>query len=284
MSRSSFRYRFTADCTSVYFAFSLPYQAHHFERFYASIASDPRVSRSVLTQSEQLRNVPLLMVGNPEADKHIMLTCRHHACESTPSYLLEGMLLYYLAQQNSPILDEYQIHYVPFVDIDGVENGDQGKSRVPYDHNRDYIDTPIYRSTAAIAEYTGRHQLVAGIDFHGAFKWGGRNDVPFLVKQHPPVKEEIERISQHLQRITGARSTPDAIRHHSSDNIDMGVEWNQPHGRNCSAFFNRAGARLSCPLEFPYFGNGNAGYTEYSCRQFGEDVAKALEAYLLERA
>lgn len=285
LSRSSFRYRFSASTVgkSVFFAFGLPYQLHHFERFYAGIAADPRVRRDVLTVSEQLRPVPLLQVGNPEAGEHIVLTCRHHACESTPSYMLEGLLAYYLAQPQSPVLDAYRIHYVPFVDIDGVENGDQGKSRAPHDHNRDYIDRPIFRSTAALIAYAGGLRLAAGIDCHGPFKWGGRNDVPFFVQQHSPHKEEIERISGHLQRITAARETPQAIRHRSADDIAMGEDWNQPHGRNCSAFFVRAGARLACTLELPYFGSGDTVYTVDSCRRFGADFAQALEAYLLER-
>ncbi|MDF2717663.1 MAG: hypothetical protein K0R28_4588 [Paenibacillus sp.] len=282
ISRSSFRYRFTADRRSVYFAFSLPYQEHHFERFYATIAADPRVRREVLTLSEELRSVPLLLIGNPDADKHIVLTSRHHACESTASYLLEGLLAYYLAQPQSPILDQYRIHCIPFVDIDGVENGDQGKSRAPHDHNRDYIDVPLYRSTAAIIDYAGKLPLTAGIDFHCPGKWGRRDDTTFIVKQYSPVKEEIERLSGHLQRITSNRTTPGAIRHHSSNDLDMGVEWNQPHGENCSAFFARCGAKLAFTFEMPYFGNGEHAYTADGSRLFGADVAAALEQYLLE--
>ncbi|GAA3402645.1 M14 family zinc carboxypeptidase [Paenibacillus hodogayensis] len=282
LSRTTFRFRFTETMKQVYFAFSLPYQEHHFERFYSGIAADPRVRRDVLTQSEQLRSVPLLRVGSPSASQHILVTCRHHACESTPSYLMEGLLNYYLAQPESQVLNEYLFHYIPFVDIDGVENGDQGKSRSPHDHNRDYTEAPVYRSTTAIIEYARQLRPTAGIDLHGPYKWGGRNDVPFLVKQDPPVQGEIERLSLHLERITAARSTPDAIRHRSADDIDMGVEWNQPHGKNASAAFRRAGARLAFTLEFPYFGKGEIAITIENSRQFGEDTAKALEAYLLE--
>ena len=40
---------------------------------------------------------------------------------------------------------------VPFVDKDGVEDGDQGKNRRPHDHNRDY-KLRIYPEVRAITE------------------------------------------------------------------------------------------------------------------------------------
>ena len=43
-------------------------------------------------------------------------------------------------------IPNYLVYVIPFVDIDGVENGDQGK-QAPHDHNRDYINSPIYPET-----------------------------------------------------------------------------------------------------------------------------------------
>ena len=33
---------------------------------------------------------------------------------------------------------------IPFMDKDGVEEGDQGKNRKPRDHNRDYIGQSVH--------------------------------------------------------------------------------------------------------------------------------------------
>ena len=41
---------------------------------------------------------------------------------------------------------------VPFVDKDGVEEGDQGKNRAPRDHNRDYAGASMYPETGALRE------------------------------------------------------------------------------------------------------------------------------------
>jgi len=281
ISRLSFRYSFT-EGERVYFSFSLPYQLHHFERFYSRISDVPAVRRQVLTLSEQLRPVPLLVIGNTTARKHIMFTCRHHACESPPSYLLEGLLYYYLSQAESKVLQQFAIHCVPFVDLDGVENGDQGKARQPHDHNRDYVAAPRYEATAAIAEYAKSLELVAGIDLHSPYKWGERNDFPFVVKRGSPVKGEIERFNACLATATRSRAASGLISYSSIHDIEMGEDWNQPNGATCSAFFERTGAQLVFSFELPYFGNENMVISQDNCRQFGADFARALEAYLLQ--
>ncbi len=82
----------------------------------------------------------------------IFLTARHHCCEMMASYVLEGLLAAAMAaddrgnwwQQN------VSITAVPFVDWDGVAAGDQGKNRIPRDHNRDYDERAIYPQTKAI--------------------------------------------------------------------------------------------------------------------------------------
>jgi len=277
-SRDSFVYSFEAG-ERAYFGFCLPYQVHHFERFYARIAANPAVRREVLVLTERLRPVPLLVVGDRSAERHVLLTCRHHACESVSGYVAEGLLDYVL--QRTELLRRYSIHYVPFVDLDGVENGDQGKGRTPHDHNRDYVDRPIYRSTAAIIHYAKALRLEAGIDFHSPYKWGGRNDVPFLVKRASPMKEENERFAACLEHATKRRTAPNRIAYDAANDIAMGEDWNQPNERTCSSFFERSGARLACSFELPYFGTGDAVVTPDSCRRFGADFAAALETYLL---
>jgi hypothetical protein len=283
ISRASFAYDFQEAEEKVYFSFSLPYQVHHFESFYSRIAGHPQVRRKVLTLSEQLRPVPILLAGNGALDRHIVFTCRHHACESTPAYLLEGLLEYYLEQSKSTVLDNYMFHYIPFVDIDGVENGDQGKNRAPHDHNRDYIDSPIYRSTAAIMDYVRSLRLWVGIDFHGPYKWGDRNDFPFFAKAYPPIKEETEKLCESLKHLTSNSGHADRIVYDPIHDVDMGEGFNQPHERSCSSFFERQKAKIACIFEFPYFGTGNTVYTQQNCRQFGTHFAQALENYLMEQ-
>jgi len=274
-SRQEFIYRFRAN-EKVYFSFCLPYQISHFERFYEQISPNRHVRRKVLAISEQLRPIPLLSIGNPSAEQHLVFTCRHHSCESTPAYVIEGILESILTASNPSFLQNYCIHYIPFIDIDGVENGDQGKNRIPHDHNRDYTGAPIYRVTSAVMNYVEPFAITAAIDFHGPYKWGGGNDVPFVVRKGSPIKEECERFGAYLEQMT----TDLEISYDPRNDIELGEGWNQPGTPNCSSFFEKHGAKLACSLEFPYFGREGAVVTVQSARTFGASFAQALEAYL----
>ncbi|MGN1122587.1 MAG: hypothetical protein ACI4RV_09495, partial [Eubacteriales bacterium] len=125
---NAFTYTFKADEDKVYFAHSMLY---HPERFY-EFANRNGLVLSELCKSKKGRTVPVVTFG--DGDRTILLTARHHACESTGSYVLEGVLESLL---KNPV-DNTKVVCVPFVDLDGVLDGDQGKARVPYDHNRDY--------------------------------------------------------------------------------------------------------------------------------------------------
>lgn len=278
IDRHSFRYAFRAGET-VHFAFSLPYQAADLARFLARQDKSGAICRLELTVSEKGRSVPLLLLGNTRAGRHIMMTCRHHACESTASYVLEGILTALLRDKAARFLDRYLVHVVPFVDLDGVEDGDQGKSRAPHDHNRDYTEEPIYRSTAAIISHAGRYAFTASVDLHSPYKWGERHDYTYFVKPDPPFKKEIERFASMLAAATG-RHGAGRIKYDGKHDIEMGCEWNQPDSPTFSSFFRRLGVRLPCGFEVPYFGLGDQVYTQENLRLFGEDFAQALMEYL----
>src|SRR5690606_35894212 len=57
---------------------------------------------------------------------------------------------------------------VPFMDKDGVEEGDQGKNRHPHDHNRDYNEQPLYPEVAAMMAFGRQHAagMAVFLDLH----------------------------------------------------------------------------------------------------------------------
>lgn len=280
IDRTAFRYRFTRARRPVYFAFSIPYQIRDFECFWERNRKDDLWHRKILTYSEQGRAVPLLIMGNPRAERDLVFTARHHACEASASYLLEGLLEYLLSQGRSSMLRDFRIHVIPFVDLDGVENGDQGKSRAPHDHNRDYLPNPVYKSTKAIMDYVRALNLMVGIDFHSPYKWGERNNYPFFVMQASPVKEEIEKLGAYLEGSTRENFRNGGIKYESLYDLEMGEEWNRPENSTCSSFFYQQGAKIACIFEFPYFGTGSPVFTPENSRLFGADFTRALERYL----
>ncbi len=67
------------------------------------------------------------------------------------SWSLEGLMDEVLADTTDGrwLREHVEFLVVPFMDKDGVEDGDQGKNRRPHDHNRDYLGESIYPEVAA---------------------------------------------------------------------------------------------------------------------------------------
>ena len=96
------------------------------------------------------------------------------------SYCLEGILETVLSDSDdgSWFQKNVEVLAVPFMDKDGIENGDQGKNRKPHDHNRDYEGESIYPSVTAlwklIPEWSGG-KLRFSMDMHCPYISGGGN-------------------------------------------------------------------------------------------------------------
>ncbi|MFC3800082.1 hypothetical protein [Cohnella sp. GCM10012308] len=284
LSAKSFVYRFAPDHPEVYFAFSLPYQVRHFERFYERIKTLPIVRRDILCLTKKQTEVPLLLVGSADAPEHLFFCSRHHACESTVNYVLEGLLAFLIEDHPaSGFLERYCIHFVPFVDIDGVENGDQGKGRAPHDHNRDYVEQPIYAVTPAIMRFVRALRPVVGMDFHCPHKWGERNDHVFIVKTGTGADRRIERFGQALSELSRGLDDARDIPYDPANDIEMGDDWNQPYP-TCSSFMIQENVPMAFSIKIPYFGLVEGQYTADSLRRLGGRMAQALKIYLCEKS
>ncbi len=266
-----FSYTFDGSGKSRYFAFSLPYQLSHFESFYASISA--KAEKKTLAVSEKGREIPLLVFGSGKTD--VVFTARHHCCESTASYALEGVISA-LLEKHPDALKKYRFHVIPFVDIDGAENGDQGKSRKPHDHNRDYSANPIYNSVRAICDYAKTLDTAAFIDFHSPWKWGGANSRPhihLLSYENDPNEKEGSFVS-YLKEITNKPGFG-GIKYDGYVNY-LGSSVNKPDAETADNFFaESAGAGFSLTIETPYSGD-LVTYTPELLRQWGENIAEAL--------
>lgn len=72
-------------------------------------------------KSRKGTSVPCVQIG--KGDISIVLTAHHHCCESTGAYVLEGVVDGFLS---NPV-ENTRVLVVPFMDIDGVIDGDNGK-------------------------------------------------------------------------------------------------------------------------------------------------------------
>ena len=241
-SGSEFTYHFREDEDVVYFAHDFVYTPRRFD----AVVEELGLSVETLCLSPKGREVPCMRIGNGE--KKLVLASRHHSCESPGTYVLEGFLREYLI---NPIPDT-SLFVVPFVDYDGVCDGDQGKGRPPYDHNRDYVAEPIYPEVKAIMGYAAENEVYMGYDFHSPSHSGGaRCSKVFVVRK----MVEKEPLFDQFGGIFEKNCTPDSMTYLVASDIHPNVGWNKDETPTFSTFFNRLPTcRFACTLETTFFG------------------------------
>lgn len=141
------------------FAVSIPYSQRDWDAFLASLGRRPDVRPGVLCRSQGgRRDTELLRIpcaGAPASWLFVFIA-RQHACETSASPVLEGVVQGALADtpEGRWVRENADCLFVPFMDKDGVEDGDQGKNRIPHDHNRDYA-AGRYASVRALKTLVG---------------------------------------------------------------------------------------------------------------------------------
>ena len=265
-STDRFTYSFGPEETRVWFAHDMLYRPERLEAFVRRCG----IRQGQLCVSEKGRSVPFLTMGN--GARHVVLTARHHACESTGSYVLEGVLQA-LAGEMPP---DMTVFCVPMVDYDGVTDGDQGKNRIPHDHNRDYGSGPaLYASVAAVRAYAQQHPVTVALDFHSPWHCGGGNDTVFLVEKGP-CQAAIRRFSALLEDCTADC----ALSYHAGNNAPPNQGWNRDDSPNFGSFMAaRESVVLAGTLETCYFGTPDNPFTAENGLRFGERFAEALRRF-----
>lgn len=269
--KNTFTYKFKEYENKVYFAHSMLY---HPNRFFEFTKKHSLVTQE-LCKSKKGRSVPYLTFGDGE--NIILLTARHHACESTGSFVLEGVITRLL---ECPIPNT-KIICVPFVDFDGVIDGDQGKSRIPHDHNRDYNpDIPaIYPEVQRIRDIASG-DISYGFDFHSPWHFGDVNDTVFIVQHTQKKMQEYKKFSTFFAEAV----TSDSMQYFSENDFPPDTDWNSSKSPNFSYFMtNIANAKLAFTLETAYFGTKENPFTDHRAIKLGNCFADAIEKYHLKR-
>jgi len=284
---NTFSCRFPADAPEARLSFGMPYQASHWQRFAESVADSPFLSLHTLCTTRKHREVEYALLGCLESEPahRVAITCRHHCCEMMVSYVVEGLIRWVAEDTDAEWLrSNVQFLIVPFVDKDGVEDGDQGKGRNPRDHGRDYEGESLYASTAAIRRLLpewGGGRLHVGLDLHCPWIFGDHNEVAYLVgSQHPRVAKQQQLFSEILESVTDG---PPPF--YARDFLPFGQSWNTDANYAGGKGFARwvaelPGVGLSAGIELPYANASGAEVEQASARRFGRDLGKALAAYL----
>ncbi len=285
---ASFKYTVPANAEEVRFCMAMPYQEANLKEFLTRHRDSPHLVVHELCKSRKGRTIERLHVGRLDGDPRyrVLVTARHHACEMTANYTMEGLLGAVLADNEDGywFRRNVEVLAIPFMDKDGVEDGDQGKNRKPHDHNRDYIGQSIYPSVAALRTFVpnwSNDKLVAAFDLHCPYIRGRYNEVIYIVGSSDEAmwrqQREFGRILETVQ------SGP--LGYHASDNLPFGAAWNTDANTGRGGKFREwasslEGVRLSTTFEIPYANAGGQSVTADSARAFGRSLAKAIRSYL----
>lgn len=269
---SSFSYEFRKAGQPVRFAVTIPYLQSDLDAFLTKHAGNPHLKRSVLTKSRHGREVELLRIGSPGPKvQPVLVTGRHHATETIASYVLEGFLQEAMSESEwgREFRQKYVLYAVPFVDKDGVEEGDQGKNRRPHDHNRDYGENSIYPEIQAIKKLDQQIEFRFALDFHCPTLVMKDHQVMYFVgpKEHPVYN------FQNVSEFAGW------IKKGLPENAPVGpLVWLKPTATpapmNSNYFGFKDGTIMAATLEMPFAPPGKAT-DPASCRRYGQVILGA---------
>jgi len=284
---ATFRYTFPNDAKEVRFCFAMPYLEKNLWRFIRYYDGNPHLKIGAICKTRKGREVELLHPGrlDGKCDHRVLLTCRHHACEMMASHTLEGIMESILADtvDGKWFREHVEFLVIPFVDKDGVEDGDQGKNRKPYDHNRDYKGESIYPSVKAIREFVPKWsegKLKAAFDLHCPHIRGAHNEVIYMVgNSSKTVWEQQREFGKILETVqTGS------LVYQTKDDLPFGQGWNTKKnyesGKSCSRWVSELdGIQLVTSFEIPYANASGHAVTSENARAFGHDLARALRCF-----
>ena len=165
----------------------------------------------------------------------------------------------------------FRIIAVPFVDYDGAAAGDQGKSRAPHDHNRDYIDQPVWRTTAAIMEMAKHEDIRLALDLHAPDHRGHEHDHCYFLRSTANANASRELFSRLLAAETHANENAFPFWHKFAfDRCGTTI------GTFTNYFSRQPGVELSLCIETTYAGHYGYQTSQRSLIELGACVSRAL--------
>jgi hypothetical protein len=201
---ATFRYPVPKNVEEVRFCLAMPYMEANLKAFLKRNDHNPNLRVTTLCKTRTGRDTEAIYLGclNDKSEVRALITARHHACEMMASHAVQGIMESILSDTPDGrwLRDHVEFLIIPFMDKDGVEDGDQGKFRKPWDHNRDYIGESIYPSIAAlralVPEWSGG-KLRLALDMHCPGNRGKCHEVIYGLYGSP----EAERFARCLEAV-----------------------------------------------------------------------------------
>ena len=289
-----FDFAFGPDDREVWFSQTMPYGEREWNRFLSEFAAVEGKSfeRQVLCKSKKGRDVELVRFGrlDGKARYRMFVSSRHHCQEASATFVVEGMMRAVLADDalGRWFRENVELRVVPFVDKDGVVEGDQGKGRQPWDHGRDYNDDrpQVHPEVAAIMKMLRAWRPTVVQDTHSPWlrgDWredGNTNEYAYM----PGGRfngTTIEELGKILERISAS-----GFGYRESDNLPFGKSWNKPsnykQGHSLGGWVQgelKCGAK-TVTFEIPFANQREKTLYPKDFKEFGREIAAAWREYL----
>lgn len=261
--------------------------------FDAFAKSAPDIKKTPLCKTRKGRENFAYSIGNPDGKIKIFLTSRHHACENTGTFAMQGILEEFLKKGGAAekLLKDAEIVAIPFIDLDGVLDGDPGEgpqAARPQPRLFGIADIPVCRGIPKALQRKGgkggnSHRARPALPFHVQGR-RGQYQQPHVLCGGPD-REQSGKPAQTEQNFGGGnfeirrrraypspemgRKIRDALEHAFADE--------RPHlfgvgGRHPKADF-------ACSAEIPYTDNAGVEVNAENLRGFGANIAKSLAEY-----
>ena len=287
VDKNSFTYSFAEQDTIAYFGMAFPYTEKELNKFISGLRYRESILTDTLCMSPENRAVEKLTI-KPAVDEpayKVLITARHHACETMASFELEGIIQSILNERGLDYLRKnVEFIIIPFMDKDGVENGEQGKNRDPRDHNRDYSGDPIHNSTATLRNMIqkwSQGKVKIALDLHCPLLKGEHQEYIFIVGNSVPKMEKNQlEFAKFLED-----NTTGELSFYKRSFLPFGVRWNVAGSYSKGGKFSDWAARLpgvslSASIEFPYASVSGTMISKRGFMHIGYDLVLVMTARL----
>lgn len=193
-------YTLTFDQDQAWIAWGPPFQVSDAQALIASAVQHGGQAFE-LCKSNGGRAVPAVRFEPTTPGKHhgLWVHARQHAWESGSSWVCQGFVNWLCSDEGKALRETTRVVIVPIMDVDNVEIGAGGKEQVPHDHNRDWMDAPLYAAVKAaqtsIAAMDAAGEFDLFIDLHNPAP-GDRK--PFFFVSPALLLNPVR--AEHLQR------------------------------------------------------------------------------------
>ncbi|HJV00047.1 MAG TPA: M14-type cytosolic carboxypeptidase [Burkholderiaceae bacterium] len=264
---------------SVYYAYFEPYSWERHLALLDSAQLSPLVQLVDLGSTVDGRDLNMLVIGNPAAEKKVWVIARQHPGETMAEWFVEGMVEALLDPANPfgrQCLAEAEFYVVPNMNPDGSVRGNLRTNAAGANLNREWMTPTMARSPEVFLVREKMHEVGCDLflDVHGdeglpyVFVAGSESLPEFTAEQAAAQQKfiaDFKIASPDFQDAHGYGATP-----FTAETLTMG-----------SPYVTHAFGCLSLTLEMPFKDNANdpdpeAGWSGARSAELGKSILQPV--------